>query len=293
MSASSRPSILLATYAAHPELTADDQLLAAALEGRGVDVRAAAWDDRSIRWSDAAAVIVRSTWDYHLRRGEFLAWTGDVAARGALHNAATVIRWNSHKGYLSELASRGIPVIDTVFASGGSRLDVGELAAAHGWDDVVIKPAVSASAHETRHFPLSERAAGQDHLDRLLSVGDGMLQPYVPTLRERGELSLMFARGTFTHAVRRRSALAGETVMPKAALEAAPRAALQCAERVLAESAALVDMGVGPLYARVDLAETPGGGFQLLELELIEPSLFFTHAPRAAERMATAVMELL
>ncbi|HKN66646.1 MAG TPA: hypothetical protein VJW73_10235 [Gemmatimonadaceae bacterium] len=284
--------VLFATYAARPELTEDDQLFASALERRGVRVRAAAWDDPAAAWSSAAAVVIRSTWDYHLRHAEFLEWVDRVSASTTLHNDARLVRWNSHKQYLGEIARAGVPVIDTVFATMGAPVHVTDVAREHGWHDLVVKPAVSASAHETRRFMPNELAAAQAHLERLLPGRDVMLQPHLTALAEQGELSLLFAGGQFTHAVRRRSALVDGHPMPKSALASAPAAAHRCAERVLAAAGALT--GVEPndlLYARVDLAAA-GDDFLLLELELIEPSLFLLHAPKAAERFAEALVSL-
>ena len=291
MSASAQPSLVLfATYATRPELTEDDQLFARALERHGVRVGAAAWDDPAVAWGSATAVVVRSTWDYHLRLDEFLGWVDRVAAETTLHNDARVVRWNSHKQYLGEIARAGVPVIDTVFAVAGATVDVADVARQHGWRDLVVKPAVSASAHETRRFGPNELAAAQAHLERLQRERDVMLQPHLTALAEQGELSLLFARGRFTHAVRRRSALVDGHPMPKSAPATAPAAAHRCAERVLAAAGALT--GVVPndlLYARVDLAPN-GDDFLLLELELIEPSLFLLHAPEAAERFADALV---
>ena len=286
---SSRSLVYFATYADQPEITDDDRVLASALVRRHAAVRAAPWDEASIPWSDATTVIVRSTWDYHHRRAEFLAWTERVAARTPLYNTPATIRWNSHKGYLAELAARDIPVIDTVFAEAGSATDVTAVAAQHRWDDLVIKPAVSASAHETIRFRAGERGAAQAHLDRLLARGDAMLQPHLDVLGHRGELALMFVAGRFTHAVRRRSALASAASMPRSAPADASSSAIAFAERVLNEAVTLTGAGERPLYARVDLVEAPARGHRLLELELIEPSLFFLHAPEAAESMADAM----
>ena len=286
-----RPLVLFATYSVQPGLTEDDQLFARALERRGVTVRGAAWDDPAAAWNDAAAVVIRSTWNYHLRHAAFLQWIDRVRAETALHNDARVVRWNSHKKYLAQIARRGVPVIDTVFAETGSRLDVRDVARVHGWGDVVVKPAVSASAHETRRFDAASRADAQAHVDRLLATRDVMVQPHLATLAEQGELSLLFARGGFTHAVRRRSALVDGHVMPKSAAAEALPAALRSAERVLEAAGAL--SGVSPndfLYARVDLAGLGGDEYVLLELELIEPSLFLLHAPSAAEQFAAALL---
>ena len=282
--------VIFATYQAQPTLTEDDELFARALERRGARVRGMPWDDKAMAWSTANAVVIRSTWDYHHRLAEYLAWVERVSAATTLNNDARVVKWNSHKTYLGELAREGVPVIHTVFASAGADLDLEAVARTHGWHDVVVKPAVSNNAHETRRFPAGGRGEAQAHLDRLLPVRDVMIQPHLAELAEQGELSLLFARGRFTHAVRRRSALVDGHVMPKSAAAEAPPAAHRCAERVLAAAQALT--GVSPddyLYARVDLAPS-GADFLLLELELIEPSLFLHHAPAAAEQYADALL---
>src|SRR5204863_7871767 len=132
---------------------------------------------------------------------------------------------------------------------------------------------------ETRRVDVADRTERQALLDRVLATRDVMVQPHLSALAEQGELSLLFARGQFTHAVRRRSALVDGHVMPKSAPAEASAAALRCAERVLDVAGALT--GLAPtdlLYARVDLAAV-GGEHLLLELELIEPSLFLVHAP--------------
>jgi len=282
--------ILFATYTARPELTEDDQLFARALERRGVRVRGAAWDDPAAAWDSAAAVVIRSTWDYHLRHAEFLAWVDRVAGATTLHNDARVVRWNSHKKYLGEIARAGVAVIDTVFARAGTAVGVETVAREHGWRDLVVKPAVSASAHETRRFAPDEYEAAQLHLERLQRERDVMLQPHLTSLAEQGELSLLFARGDFTHAVRRRSALVEGHPMPKSAPANAPATARRCAERVLAAASAITGVAADALlYARVDLAPV-GDDFLLLELELIEPSLFLLHAPDAAEQYADALV---
>ncbi|HEY2378052.1 MAG TPA: hypothetical protein VGH98_18905 [Gemmatimonadaceae bacterium] len=285
-----RPLVLFATYAERPGLSEDDQLFARAVELRGARVKAVVWDDSAAAWSSGAAVVIRSTWDYHLRRPDFLRWIDRVGSETVLHNDARVVRWNSHKRYLGAIAERGVPVIDTVFVDGGASLDLSDVARAHGWTDIVVKPAVSASAHETRRFDANETAQGQVHLDRLLATRDVMIQPHLSALAEEGELSLLFARGQFTHAVRRRSALVEGHLMPKSAPAEAPASARRCAERVLEAAGAIT--GVPPnelLYSRVDLAPA-GDEYLLLELELIEPSLFLLHAPDAAERFAAALL---
>jgi hypothetical protein len=184
-----------------------------------------------------------------------------------------------------------VRVIETVFAEPGARLELDAIAAAIASDDLVVKPAVSASAHETRRFAREDRAAGQAHLERLLAARDVMVQPHVAALAERGELSLLYAGGRFSHAVRRRSALVDGGTMPKAARTTATDAARAFAAQVLETASTIIDIRRKELlYARVDLAEVAVDEYLLLELELIEPSLFLVHAPEAAENFAAALL---
>jgi hypothetical protein len=285
--------VFFATHAGLPELTDDDRILASALARRGVLARAAAWDDPLVDWTAARAVILRSTWNYFLRRDDFLAWTERTAAHSIVHNSPSVIRWNSHKGYLAELASRGIPVIDTVLAPADASIDLASVARAHHWGEIVVKPAVSAAAHGTRRFHAHERAKAQAHLESLLASGDALIQPYMGPLEEQGELSMIFVAERFTHAVRRRSALARVDAMPKTAVAEAPTSAVHFAERAIEAGYGAMRRdapNTSALYARVDLAEIGTDEYLLLELELIEPSLFFRHAPDAAERLAEAIV---
>jgi hypothetical protein len=291
MTKNERPLILFATYAAQPGLTADDRLFAEALERRGIAVRAAPWDDPAVAWQHAAAVVIRSTWNYHFHRDEFLAWAQRVASLTRLHNAPRVVRWNSHKRYLPDLARHGVRVIETVFAEPGARVELDAIADAIASDDLVVKPAVSASAHETRRFASHERAEAQAHIDRLLTARDVMVQPHVAALAERGELSLLYAAGRFSHAVRRRSALVDAGAMPRSAGTTATDAARGFADHVLGAAADIIGVSARELlYARIDLAETAPDQYLLLELELIEPSLFLLHAPEAADTFASAAI---
>jgi hypothetical protein len=289
------PVVLLATAASHPTLTSDDRVFADALTRRGVTARAAVWNDPTIDWR-APAVVVRSTWDYFLRPDEFRAWAARVAAGALLQNAFPVIAWNAHKEYLATLQGRGVAIIETVFIPAGSAVDLAALARERDWGAVVVKPAVSAAAYETRRFDSGDRALAQSHLDRLVGA-DAMVQPYLARLSAQGELSVIFIGGAVSHAVRRRSAFAADERMPGAARVVAPAAAPRFAERVLAEATAEIGDAAFRsrplLYARVDLAEREPGEWLLLELELIEPSLFFNHAPEAAERMADLLLRAL
>ena len=241
-----------------------------------------------MRWAQFDAVVIQTCWDYHLRAREFLAWADGVEAGGtSVINAPGLLRWNHHKRYLAALQQAGIPVVPTaVLADPGADLE----AIAAGWDarELVVKPAVSASAMSTwRVIPGTAEATRR--LGEILARGEAIVQPFLEDI-EAGEYSLIFFDGAFSHAVlkipaagdfRVQGELGGRTqpVVP-------PRPAIEAARRVLEAAPAL------PTYARVDGVLT-GSAFVLMELELIEPELFLWTAEGAPARFAGRVVDRL
>lgn len=277
--------IALVTYRRLPDLDPDDRPLASVLARRGHEVTAALWDDPALDWGSFDLALLRSTWDYFHRRDEFLAWAARAAAATRLWNPLDLVRWNSHKSYLVDLRGRGVAVIPTEIVPRGSRLDVRARMAENGWRRAVLKPAVSGDAYRTTLVDENAIAAGQTEADALVAERDAMIQPYFASVEEPGERCLIHIDGRFSHAVRKRSHfLGGRHVGPEGiAVEAAED------EREAAERALRLAGAEGALYARVDLARDDGGRPCLMELELVEPTLFFTAAPGAAERMADAL----
>lgn len=277
--------IALITCRRLPDLDPDDRPLADVLAGRGHQVTAAIWDDPAIEWTSFDLAMLRSPWDYHHRRDEFLAWATRVAGATRLLNPIDLVRWNSHKSYLVELRGRGAEVIPTEIVPARSAVDVRERMAARGWRRVVLKPAVSNDAYGTILVGEGGMAAAQAHAEALLAERDLMIQPYFASVEEPGERCLVHIDGRFSHAVRKRSHfLGGRHVGPEGlSVEAADD------ERDVAASVLDLAGARSALYARVDLARDDEGRPCLMELELVEPTLFFTVAPAAAERMADAL----
>ena len=278
--------VALVTCEKLPELDPDDRPLAAALAARGHRVAIARWDEPGFDWAAARLVMVRSPWDYYLRFGEFLAWAARVAAATALWNPLPVLRWNLHKGYLAELASRGAPVVPTRLLARGASADLGALLAAEGWREAVIKPAVSADSWETLACTAREPARGQAHLERLLPGRDLLVQPFLPSVEAAGERCLVFLDGEYSHAVRKNALTLGGrwAGLPEGVpVEAAP-------DELAAARAVLAAAGFeGLLYARVDLVRDGDGRPLLLELELAEPTLFLADHPAGLARLVAAL----
>ena len=103
--------------------------------------------------------MLRSPWDYVERLDEFLAWAEHVATVSALWNPIALIRWNTHKAYLLELAAAGAPVVPTVLLLQGSAAALDGIADAQGWNSVVVKPAVAVGGHGAR--PLRRRRSAR------------------------------------------------------------------------------------------------------------------------------------
>jgi hypothetical protein len=277
--------VVLATASVLPRPDEDDLPLREALAAQGLAATTRAWDDPGVDWAACAACIVRSTWNYVRHHREFLEWTERCAALTALWNPAPVIRWNSHKSYLLELAGRGLPVVPTRMLSRGNGAGAALDAVLVDWPQVVIKPAVSAGSFGTLRVTRAELSRGQAHLEALAAQGEVLVQPYFPSVETHGERALVFIDGAFTHEIRKQARFAGQPQRVSAPLPVSPQEAA-VAERILAAAP-------GPLlYARVDLARDQRGQPCLMELELIEPSLFLSQAPAATARLAAAIARL-
>ena len=284
---SASPAVRLVTAAHLPDLAPDDQELLHALRRRGVTTEVAVWDDPAVDWAAAPVTVVRSVFDYHLRRDEFVAWVDRVEPLTQLFNPPEIIRWNSHKSYLLRLAESGIPTIPTEYAYQGRPLDLGAVMAARNWPEVVVKPAVAASAHGALKVTAADVPAGQAHLDALLRSVDALVQPYLYDFETTGETSVIWLGGKQTHSVRRPSGMHStlEVAHVGAPLDPLP------AEVDFARTA-YEWIAPEPLYARIDVLNTRDHGLLLLELELVEPALYLRHSAAIADTFAAAVQSL-
>src|SRR5436309_1699666 len=193
--------IALATGAKLPTLNEDDLLLVPPLRELGVIAVPAVWDSPDVCWEEFQGVVVRSCWDYHHRLEEFLGWVVRLERAGIpVWNPPAVLRWNSHKGYLRDLAARGVPIVPTRWLGRGEPVDLAMLLEDAGWRDAVMKPAVSASASGTWRTSTEAVAGDQARLGELLPAGDVTLQPFVSEVRDGGGWAMLFLCGRRRHA---------------------------------------------------------------------------------------------
>lgn len=259
----------------------------------GLAAQTLAWDDPTVEWGRFDAVLLRSTWDYTQRLPEFLAWCERVSQRSLLLNPPATIRWNVDKHYLGELAARSVPVIATHFLEpGAAPPDRAQLLALAGGKEFVIKPCVGAGSRDAQRFSPEAIDAALAHAQRLLGRGESiMLQPYLAGVDQHGETALIYLGGRYSHAIRKGPLLQASAAASDAlflAEDIQPRIASKAEHRVA--DAVMNALPQVPLYARVDLLPSAEGP-KLLELELVEPSLFFEHSEDAAERLLRLTIE--
>jgi glutathione synthase/RimK-type ligase-like ATP-grasp enzyme len=269
------------------DLTPDDRSASPVLAARGVEVVPVVWTEPLPAKLDA--LVLRSTWDYHLALPRFLAWIDAVEAAGLpLFNRPATIRSNVDKKYLLEVAARGVRIVPTRHAPRGSGVELPALLQEAGWTDVVVKPSVSGGAFETWRT----RGSGPDaaRFARQLETMDCLVQPFLPELVSQGEWSLLFFRGRFSHAVLKRPGQGDFRVQEEFGGAFGPAEAPMAI--VEAATLALDASGQETLYARVD-GVVREGRFEVMELELVEPTLFFATSPGSADRFADALVEAL
>ena len=282
---------LFVTYAGLPNLDPHDRLVAARLREQGVSVGAAVWTDAKVDWDAARLCVLRSTWDYHEAPARFLDWLEMVAARATVRNQLEIVRWNAHKFYLRALAERGVPIVPTAWLRRGEQATIEALLDAHDTGELIIKPAYGASSSLVLHVGsvADERRKGQAHLNRLLGMQDVLVQPFLHTLAAYPERALMFIDGTFTHAV---SKTPYQRALPTGEAGDAPLVEAT-SEEVAVATQALQSLPERPLFARVDLVRDERNHPCVLELELIEPTLFLGVHPPSVVALADAITALL
>jgi glutathione synthase/RimK-type ligase-like ATP-grasp enzyme len=265
-----------------PESDPDQDVLVATARAAGLDARLAAWDDAAVEWSAFGACVLRSTWNYHLSPGDFLSWMERVDAVTRVWNPVEMVRWNSHKSYLLELSQQGFSTVPTRLLQRHEEAALAETMTQAGWEQVVIKPAISAASHGAMRVDRGTVEVGEAHLHKLLRAGDVLVQQYLSSVESMGERALIWIDGVLTHAMQKHPRFDGEEERVEGPVT------VEADEEELAR-ALMRGPGRGALYGRVDLARDAQGSSRLMELELIEPSLYFVQEPSALARFVAAI----
>ncbi len=269
------------------DFVTDDDLAVPPLAARDWAVEHVPWR-AAADWDRFDAVVVRTAWDYQAAPAEFLDALGRIdASRARLANELSVMRWNMSKTYLRDLAGEGVAIPRSLWPARLAADDVPRLFAELDADEIIIKPVVSANADHTYRLRRGDAAREADAIARVFGNRACIVQPFLPNVLDEGEYSVIFFQGAPSHAIRKTPKPGDFRVQEEhgglirrvpadASLLAHARRALDCVAGV-------------PLYGRADLVRAEEG-FLLMELELIEPSLYFRMDESAPARFADALV---
>lgn len=251
------------------------------LNAIGVETKPLAWTSDLEPAKDADGVISLLSWGYHFKPD---AWARqlDKADRLGLKilNPLHVLRWNTAKTYLVELAEAGVPVVPTLAVDKVTEAAVEEAREHFGTEIIVAKPQISGGSHETLKLAPGDKLEGGP-------AGKALLQPFLPAVGGEGEISLFFFGGEFSHCVAKIAKSGDFRVQPQFGADIG---AIEAPAEALGAARAVLDAAPGPLtYARVDLLRGHDGRLQLMELEVIEPDLYLEHAADGGALFARAV----
>ena len=267
----------------------EDRLVLDALQSIGLNAVKVAWSDPTFDWRNTKYVLFRTTWDYAERFDEFSKWLDQVSEKTTCLNSYDLIHWNLDKHYLNDLKQKGVNVVETYFIEPGDPRSLHELHRELGWEQTVLKPAISAAAKDTFKLDLTNLSEHEDRYRALIANESMLLQPFQDSVVERGELSLMVVGGQYTHTVIKKAKPGdfrvqddfGGTVHVYEPTEEEKELALKafhaCPEI--------------PIYARVDMINDNNGNPAISELELIEPEMWFRNKPKAAAELAEIIIK--
>ena len=285
--------LALASCSFWPSGSGDHAGLAEALADRGVRADWVPWDEPQADWAEYDLVLLRETWDYPTKLGNFLGWVDLVSTLTVVANSAAVVRWNHHKGYLQQLASAGVPTVPTtIVTTAGSEAEAA--LQAEGTASVVVKPAVGIGGDDAARGRADDPAMAK-HLRTLLAGGDVLVQPYLRAIETAGETSLVLLGEQLSHAVAKLPT-PGEFRIHEHRGGTYKRIDPSPAQVEVAHTACEVAReltGSDLIYARVDLVDGDDGLPLLMELELIEPSLYLHIVPDATPTLADVLVAAL
>lgn len=269
----------------------DDDLAHEPLGELGWGVEAVPWSRSEVDWMRFDAVVVRSTWDYQRTPDRFLDVLRGIASSGVpLFNSLELIEWNLSKGYLLELAEEGVPTVPTLTGPGMEPGGVGELMSRVEAPEIVVKPDVGAGAEGTFRISRGRWRDRAPEVEAYFSNRPFLAQPFIPSVTDEGEWSLVYFNGAYSHAILKIPVAGDFRTQEEFGAEIRPVEPEEHLRRTAER--ALAALPRPPLYARADLVRSYDPDvFWLMELELIEPSLYLRTDGEAPRRFARALRD--
>ena len=294
MASSATGRIIFLTHQGKPDIAdsvcVKDTLAASLLLEEGFDVRAMVWDspDFSVQANDF--LILRSTWDYHLKQHRFLQFLADAEDRKLrLCNPVQTVRWNFHKRYLLELEEKGIPIAKTRIVEKGSQdISIADFMREHSLDKMVVKSCIGCSGYRLKRIQsVTEAEQYQGDFKQAVNEADMIMQENIQGIETNGEFSMFFFDRKFSHCAQKipvRGDFKAYSYLGAAVVRFAPSSDMMA----LAEK--VIGLIPGPLlYTRVDLLRDVDGRLVLGELEMNEPSMYLDIDDEAPRNFVNAI----
>ncbi|MEL7123775.1 MAG: hypothetical protein AAFO07_30320 [Bacteroidota bacterium] len=281
--------VLFVTASSLPRPDVETIRLLKLIEEKGKKGDIKSWENQSVDWSACKLCIIRSPWDYFTKIDAFTTWLEHIKGQTMIWNPVDIISWNINKKYLLELSQKGISVVPTLFVEKGDNRKLEKLLSNDFTETFIIKPAVSASAFQTKKFSRVDPIANK-HLSELVTMRDVLLQPFIPEILEVGENSLIFFFGQFSHAIKKSPKTGDFRIQSEFGGTITKH--IPSEEEMELAKATLKALPTAVAYARVDIVTTKNGPL-LMELELIEPQLFLDFVPEGREKFAQIIVDHL
>lgn len=267
----------------------EDNLLKDAFVKLGKKACIKSWDDEDFDWKQTKAVVFRTTWDYFHRFDEFEKWMEACSQKCQMFNSYEQIMWNIDKVYLQELESKGIRIPPTYYIRQGDQRTLSEICSQHNWKQFILKPNISGAARHTYKLNADNIEEHEELFKSLIQKEDFLLQEYLESITEKGEISLMVIGGEYTHAIHKKAKQGDFRVQDD--FGGTVHDYLPNDEEIDFAERAVGSLEELPAYARVDLVWNNQSKLCISELEMIEPELWFRKNPAAADILANFICE--
>lgn len=282
--------IALLTCEKLPDLNPEDQKIIPALAQHNIESSAVIWSDKTVNWTDFDYLIFRNTWDYFEKETEFKIWLDHIEKLGIKTlNPIEVIKQNIHKFYLREMEQQGITILPTLFIDKTAHLDLAKRIPSQ-WKKAVIKPAFSAGSYLTEVFDVSNSTEIDQQYATIALEKELLVQEFMPQIQTLGETSFIFFNKKFSHAVNKKPVEGDFRVQ---SLFGGIYTLVHPSQDLIQKAQKVVDtFKEDLLYARVDgiLIDQE---LYLMEVECIEPDLYFNLSENSLERFVASIVKLI